>query len=450
MVNRLGTLWPRFRRLPTWAQVLFWLGAWPVPMALYAASRPPADRRRWWAVTAVVTLAWVGIAVAGQSQEPKHTEQAGRVEGTTTSTRARSTSTTTAVTTPGEPESATTSTGESTPFTSGGTGSTSPTSGGGSAATTTTTAPPSSPSTPRGNGSALLAQLRVAPEDPRTGYDRDLFPHWIDADGDRCDTREEVLIAESRTPAQVDPYGCKVVAGDWFSIYDGVTKDQPSELDIDHVVALAEAWDSGASGWDTNRRRDFANDLGYEGSLIAVTASSNRAKSDQDPAEWMPPRQEAWCQFATDWVSVKVRWDLSADQAEVTALQTALGTCDGSPSGPPPPAPTTTTTTPPPPASGGSVTVSALDCGGERVTVANGGSVAVDLTGWTIHDEGTKHTFTFPAGYTLTPGASVTVKSGGAAGPGELAWTGASVWNNDGDTAYLVDPGGSVASTRSC
>jgi uncharacterized protein DUF1524 len=169
--------------------------------------------------------------------------------------------------------------------------------------------------------------LRVAPEGSRSGYSRDLFPHWIDADGDRCDTREEVLIAESRSPAQVDSYGCKVLAGDWFSIYDGVVTDQPGELDIDHVVALGEAWDSGASSWDTARRRAFANDLDDAGALVAVTASSNRSKSDQDPAEWKPPRREAWCAFATDWVGVKIEWDLSADQAEVDALEAMLSSC---------------------------------------------------------------------------------------------------------------------------
>ena len=211
----------------------------------------------------------------------------------------------------------------------------------------------------------------------------------------------------------------------------------------------AEAWDSGASGWDEARRRDFANDLGFDGSLIAVTASSNRAKGDQDPAEWLPPRREAWCQFATDWVSVRVRWDLTAVQAEVAALRAALATCNGSSASPPPPAPTSTTTTtaPPPPPSGGSVAVSALDCQGERVTVTNSGSVPVDLTGWTIHDDGTKHTFAFPAGYSLAPGGSVAVRSGGTAGPGELQWTTAAVWNNDGDTAYLVSEAGATVST---
>ncbi|MGH2768214.1 MAG: hypothetical protein ACRDIF_04560, partial [Actinomycetota bacterium] len=112
---------------------------------------------------------------------------------------------------------------------------------------TTTTRPPAPPSPP-GSGSGLLTNLRIAPEDPRTGYRRELFVHWIDADGDGCDTRREVLIVESRVPAQVGP-GCSVI-GEWFSAYDGASTNDPSTFDIDHVVALAEVWDSGASGWD--------------------------------------------------------------------------------------------------------------------------------------------------------------------------------------------------------
>ncbi|MGH7424583.1 MAG: lamin tail domain-containing protein, partial [Candidatus Methylomirabilales bacterium] len=107
-------------------------------------------------------------------------------------------------------------------------------------------------------------------------------------------------------------------------------------------------------------------------------------------------------------------------------------------------------TTVPPPEGASQATLTSLDCAGERVTITNTAAAAIDLTGWSIHDEGTKHTFNFPAGYRLDAGASVTVRSGGPAEPGELAWTGASVWNNDGDTAYLVTPAGAVASTRSC
>jgi len=163
--------------------------------------------------------------------------------------------------------------------------------------------------------------LVVAPENPRAGYDRGLFEHWTDEDYDGCDTRCEVLEAERRT----DLPG--LAAGGWLSIYEGYTTPDPGELDVDHVVALAEAWDSGAAGWDPARRRAFANDLGEPGALIAVTAATNRSKSDRDPAEWQPPNREAWCEFATSWVRVKVRWGLTADEAEVRALRNMLSGC---------------------------------------------------------------------------------------------------------------------------
>ena len=295
---------------------------------------------------------------------------------------------------------------------------------------------------------SVLAGLRIAPEDGRSGYSRDLFTHWIDGDGDGCDARQEVLIAESRVPVTIGS-GCSVT-GEWFSAYDGVTTTDPSTFDVDHVVALAEAWDSGAAGWDSNRRRDYANDLGYDGSLIAVSASSNRSKSDRDPAEWMPERREAWCSFATAWTYVKVRWDLSADKTEAAALRAALSGCDATPAPPTVPGSPTQPAPPPPPPPAVTMTITGLDCAGERVTVRNDSSQPADLTGWAIHDAGTLHTYTFPGGYSLGTGASVSVKSGGAAGPGELQWTNAFVWNNDGDTASLVDPAGSTRSTRSC
>ena len=174
---------------------------------------------------------------------------------------------------------------------------------------------------------SVLAGLRVAPEGARTGYQRELFKHWVDADRDGCDTREEVLIAESRGEAQVDPYGCKVIEGDWFSSYDGLSFTDPAELDIDHMVPLAEAWDSGASAWDPNRRQAFANDLDHPQALRAVSASSNRSKGDLDPGQWKPTRDAAWCEYANDWVTVKKAWDLTADQNEVDDLRVMLRTC---------------------------------------------------------------------------------------------------------------------------
>ena len=329
--------------------------------------------------------------------------------------------------------------------------------------TTSSSTTAASPSTTSRSSSTTAASpsttgpvgLRVEPERPRTGYQRELFAGWRDADRDGCDTREEVLIAESHTKAQVDPYGCKVLEGDWYSLYDGLTFTDPSELDIDHMVPLAEAWDSGAAGWNAARREAFANDLGHPEALRAVSASSNRSKGDLDPGQWKPTRDAAWCEYANDWVTVKKAWDLSADQNEVDDLRVMLRTCgEQSPKSAMPPttaAPTTTTTTTThSPAAGGTAVITALDCRGEAVTVRNGGSASADLTGWSIHDQGAPHTYRFPAGYTLSPGASVTIRSGGPPGPGELAWTGQNVWNNDGDTAYLVNAGGDTVSTRSC
>ena len=98
-----------------------------------------------------------------------------------------------------------------------------------------------------------------------------------------------MLIRDSLTPAQVDFVGCAVIAGDWLSVYDGVTWSDPAELEIDHVVALKEAWDSGAWGWTPERRSAFGNDLEDPRSLRAVTGSVNQAKSDKDPSNWIPP-----------------------------------------------------------------------------------------------------------------------------------------------------------------
>ncbi len=175
---------------------------------------------------------------------------------------------------------------------------------------------------------AAVADLVIAPESQDETYDRELFGSgWIDADGDGCDTREEVLIAESVTPAQVDPYGCQVIAGDWVSAYDGEETADPSDFDIDHVVALGEAWRSGASAWTPEQRLAFANELDDPEALIAVTASTNRSKGDRDPASWQPPNRDAWCGFATAWTTVKVQWGLTADQAEVDALRNMLVDC---------------------------------------------------------------------------------------------------------------------------
>ena len=114
------------------------------------------------------------------------------------------------------------------------------------------------------------------------GYDRAKFRLWVDADHDGCDTRDEVLIKEAVVKPRVGA-GCTLQGGEWRSRYDGLVTKDPSSFDIDHMVPLNEAWQSGAWTWSAAKRQAFANDLGYQASLIAVSASSNRSKGDSEP-----------------------------------------------------------------------------------------------------------------------------------------------------------------------
>ncbi|MGB3412990.1 MAG: HNH endonuclease family protein [Microthrixaceae bacterium] len=114
-----------------------------------------------------------------------------------------------------------------------------------------------------------------------------------------------------------------------MSVYDGLMVYDASDLDIDHMVPLAEAWRSGASRWTEARRTAFANDLKNPSTLLAVTASSNRSKQDRDPSRWRPQVSE-WCSYAHAWISVKVEWSLSADPAEEQSLVEMLRTCPSS------------------------------------------------------------------------------------------------------------------------
>ncbi|MBL7494872.1 HNH endonuclease [Frankia sp. CNm7] len=192
---------------------------------------------------------------------------------------------------------------------------------------------PSGPATPPGPAAGSLRAavdgLPVAAED-RTGYARERFQHWIDADRDGCDTRREVLIGEAITPPTVGPR-CALSGGQWRSYYDDKVWTDPNDLDIDHMVPLAEAWDSGASAWSDEQRRAYANDLDDPRALVAVTDNENQTKADQDPAEWMPPLASATCLYIGEWVAVKLRWQLTVDTAEKTALSRIAATCPDEP-----------------------------------------------------------------------------------------------------------------------
>jgi hypothetical protein len=169
----------------------------------------------------------------------------------------------------------------------------------------------------------VLASIPVQREQP-DGYDRDRFRYGDTVDAYGCRTRARVLMRDSLTPAQVDAGGCAVVAGDWFSRYDGVTWSDPAEVEIDHVVALKEAWDSGAWQWDDARLTAFGNDVEDVRSLVVVTGAENTSKGEKDPSNWIPPNAGAVCTYVADWTAIKARWGLSMDESEFGRIRNLL------------------------------------------------------------------------------------------------------------------------------
>lgn len=159
---------------------------------------------------------------------------------------------------------------------------------------------------------AAIAALPQAPPGAAEPYERTQFPHWLEITAG-CDTRC-VVLDRQRSP------------GGWLSAYDGYVATSAREMEIDHVVPLAEAWVSGASTWTLARRQAFANDLA-SGELLAVSSWSNRDKSAHDPVVWRPPDPGWWCAYADAWVAVKLRWGLTADAAEVDALHDMAQRC---------------------------------------------------------------------------------------------------------------------------
>jgi hypothetical protein len=201
----------------------------PMPVTMWASSQPAPGKRLSWGLVVLVTGAWLTLGSLGSDDAPP-----GTIASTTTSTEAAMPATPEPV--PAAPEPAPTSRLTIPPATA-------------------TPAPPAQPTMPWSRSASAIDQLVIAPEATGEGYDRDLFPHWTDDDSDGCDVRCETLQSERRTDLPGLP------GGGWLSTYDAYTTADETELEIDHVVALAEAWRSGASTWDAARRTAFANDL---------------------------------------------------------------------------------------------------------------------------------------------------------------------------------------------
>ncbi|HVX06792.1 HNH endonuclease family protein [Humibacter sp.] len=212
--------------------------------------------------------------------------------------------------------------------------------GGDSTSTTTATpsssASSSSPSATAGAGTALalLAALPVKGKAPHTGYDRvgDFGTAWKDVDRNHCDTRDDVL---ARDLTAVTKQGsCTVETGVLNDPYTGKTIDftrgvRTSLLvQIDHVVPLSNAWQTGAQQLSQEQREALAND---PIELLAVDGPTNESKGDGDAATWLPPNRGFWCSYAAKQVSVKAAYHLWVAPAEHDALARILTTCPDEP-----------------------------------------------------------------------------------------------------------------------
>lgn len=188
--------------------------------------------------------------------------------------------------------------------------------------------PADQPEPPAGPLTDQLAALPIAPEDTGAHYDRDdWLPQW--ARSGECTTRETVLRQQGQDVV-VDAK-CAPTSGRWVSEYDGVTVTDPKKLDIDHIVPLAEVTRSGPivdgrrqrpGNWPADQRHAYANDID---GLVAVTASSNRSKGDDDPARWLPDQNR--CDYVTKWLHIKTKYQLSIDQHEHDAIASVITTC---------------------------------------------------------------------------------------------------------------------------
>ena len=306
-----------------------------------------------------------------------------------------------------------------------------------------------------------------------TSYDRDTYDGggWPDTDGDCQSDRHEVLIEESLFEPVLNGEGCRVETGLWVDPYDGTEYTNASAVSIDHFIPLGHAHRAGAWQWDEPTRRAFASDISFPATHAAVGQEINQAKADRGPDEWRPPLQDSWCRYAVDWTAVKTRWELAFTEAEVVALAEMLDTCtpvsdDGTTSSTtaPPASPSTTTpqssTTTEPSTqdesveaqpTGAVIEISWCRVRDETVQLLNTGTELITLNGWVLHDETRNHEVELSR-ITLDPGQRVVMLSGEDTldVPETFRWADRNVWNNDGDTATLLNSSGQVVAQERC
>jgi hypothetical protein len=194
---------------------------------------------------------------------------------------------------------------------------------------TVAAAPPIGPPAATGTALAALNRLTVKGRAPKTGYIRERYGDgWTDSDG--CDTRDRILTRDLTHKSYLD--GCRVKSGTLADPYTAAAiqfaRGGASEVDIDHVVPLSDAWQKGAQQWSPSTRVAFAND---PLNLLAVDAHTNRSKGDGDAATWLPPNKPFRCAYVARQVAVKRKYHAWVTTAERDAIRRVLASCPGEP-----------------------------------------------------------------------------------------------------------------------
>ena len=177
---------------------------------------------------------------------------------------------------------------------------------------------------------AVLNSLEVKGRAAKTGYARSQFPHWSDPDRNGCDARNDTLKRDlTQISFKTGTRDCKVLTGQLLDPFSGKVitfSSSKSNIDIDHVVALSNAWQTGAAYFDKTKRAAIAND---PLNLIAVDAKLNRQKGDGDAATWLPPLKSYRCDYVARQIAVKAKYGLWVTQPEKNAIVKLLEMCEG-------------------------------------------------------------------------------------------------------------------------
>ena len=176
----------------------------------------------------------------------------------------------------------------------------------------------------------VLNSLEVKGRAAKTGYTRSQFPHWSDPDRNGCDARNDTLKRDlTQISFKSGTRDCKVLTGQLLDPFSGKVitfSSTKSNIDIDHVVALSNAWQTGAAYFDKTKRQQIAND---PLNLLAVDFSLNRQKGDGDAATWLPPLKSYRCDYVARQIAVKAKYGLWVTQPEKGAIIKLLEKCEG-------------------------------------------------------------------------------------------------------------------------